>query len=369
MTLERRLLGGVAMPDVEYEISWYRPEFMSQALDVLQYLYGDNLDSNLSYFKWKFHDNPYTEHPLGMVALHHGKVVGFRGYFATMWQLNEKKDKMIVLCPGDTCVHPNHRRKGLSVAMGNKAMEEYAQRYKIFFNVSATRNSLPGYLRMGFVPFVPKTYLTRCAGLGLFKLIWREKRRSGWRPERIAFGKFDDIIVSDGPRPKDMQAVVAGENPKGRQITLRQDEDFFGWRFNNTRTKYVFYYHRKDNVTTGYVVVGVSPTTGRGYILDYAQDDDTAIQRILSYAVKMKHFDVLSIYHFGLSDDLLKTLYGLRFKTNSLIRTIERRVKGELPLLLRPIRKNYVESDFFVNGLDMRRVDNWGLKGICADDV
>jgi GNAT superfamily N-acetyltransferase len=369
MTLERRLLGGAAMSDVEYEISWYRPEFMSQALDVLQYLYGDNLDSNLSYFKWKFHDNPYTEHPLGMVALHHGKVVGFRGYFATMWQLNEKKDKMIVLCPGDTCVHPNHRRKGLSVAMGNKAMEEYAQRYKIFFNFSATRNSLPGYLRMGFVPFVPKTYLTRCAGLGLFKLIWREKRRSGWRPERIAFGKFDDIIVSDGPRPKDMQAVVAGENPKGRQITLRQDEDFFGWRFNNKRNKYVFYYHRKDNVTTGYVVVGVSPTTGRGYILDYAQDDDTAIQRILSYAVKMKHFDVLSIYHFGLSDDLLKTLYGLRFKTNSLIRTIERRVKGELPLLLRPIRKNYVESDFFVNGLDMRRVDNWGLKGICADDV
>lgn len=342
---------------------------MSQALDVLQYLYGDNLDSNLSYFKWKYHDNPYAEDPLGMVALHQGKVVGFRGYFATMWQINEKNDKMIVLCPGDTCVHPDHRRKGLSVAMGNKAMEEYARRYKIFFNFSATKNSLPGYLRMGFVPLVPKTYLTRCIGVGLLKLIWKEKTRSGWRQERIAFGEFNDIVVSDRPRPKEMHTVIASEDINSTKITLRQDEDFFGWRFNNKKNRYVFYYHRKNNVTTGYVVVGVSPITGRGYILDYAQSDDKAIERILSYAVKMKHFDVLSIYNFGLSDNLLKTLYGLRFKINSLIRTIEKKVKGELPLLLRPVRREYVENDFFLKGLDMRKIENWTIKGICSDDA
>jgi GNAT superfamily N-acetyltransferase len=335
----------------------------------LQYLYGNNPDRNLSYFKWKYHDNPYTEHPLGMVALHHGKVVGFRGYFATMWQINEHNGEMIVLCPGDTCVHPDHRRKGLSVAMGNKAMEEYAQRYKIFFNFSATKNSLPGYLRMGFVPLVPKTYLTRCAGLGLFKLIWREKKRSGWRPEDIAFGEFNDVVVSDRPRPKQMHTVIATKDIDRNKVTLRQDEDFFGWRFNNKRNKYVFYYHRKNNVTTGYVVVGVSPITGRGYILDYGQNDDKAIERILSYAVKMKHFDVLSIYNFGLSDNLSKILYGLRFKTDSLIRTIEKKVKGELPLLLRPVRRKYVEKDFFLKGLDIRRIENWRIKGICADDV
>jgi GNAT superfamily N-acetyltransferase len=357
------------MSHLEYEISRYRPEFMSEALDVLQYLYGDNLDSNLSYFKWKYHDNPYTEHPLGMVALHQGKVVGFRGYFATRWHIGEKNETMVVLCPGDTCVHPDHRRKGLSVAMGNMAMEEYAQRYKIFLNFSATRNSLPGYLRMGFVPLVPKTYLTRCAGLGLIKLIWREKKRSGWQPERIAFGEFDDIVVSDRPRPRKMHTVIASEDINSSKITLWQDEDFYQWRFHNKRKTYIFYYHRKSNVTTGFIVMGVSPTTGRGYILDYAQADDTAIEKILQYALEMKHFDVLSIYSFGIDDNLSKTLDSLRFKSNSLIRTIEKRVKGELPLLLRPVRRKYVESDFSIKGLDTRKVENWRIKGICADDA
>jgi GNAT superfamily N-acetyltransferase len=342
---------------------------MSQALDVLQYLYGNKPDSNLSYFKWKYHDNPYTEHPLAMVALHRGKVVGFRGYFATAWQIGEQNETMVVLCPGDTCVHPNHRRRGLSVAMGHKAMEQYAQRYKIFLNFSATKNSLPGYRRMGFVPLMAKTYLTRCTGLGLLKLIWKEKARSGWRRGRVAFGELDGIVVSDRPRPEDMHVVLASRASNSGKIRLLQDEDFFRWRFDNKRKTYVFYSFRKNHVPTGYVVVGVSLSTGRGYILDYAQTDDAAIEKILRFAIKMKHFDVLSIYNFGLSDDFSKTLYSLRFKRNSLIRTIERRVKGELPLLLRPVRKEYADSDFFLNGLDMRKAENWRIKGICADDA
>ena len=137
--------------------------------------------------------------------------------------------------------------------MGNMAMEEYAHRYKLFLNFSSTRNSLPGYLKMGFVPLVPKTYLTRCTGLGLLKLIWREKTRSGWQGERIALGEFDDIVVSDRPRPEDMRAVISSEDPNPHKTTLWQDEEFFRWRFLNHKATYVFYYHRKNNVTTGFV--------------------------------------------------------------------------------------------------------------------
>jgi hypothetical protein len=222
---------------------------------------------------------------------------------------------------------------------------------------------------MGFVPLVPKTYLTRCTALGLLKLIWKEKTRFRWQPGRIAFGEFHDVAVSDRPKPEDMQTVVLSEVPNPDRITLWQDEDFFRWRFDNTRKTYVFYYWRTNHVTRGYMVVGVSLITGRGYILDYAQTEDTAIENILRYALKMKHFPVLSIDNFGLSDSFSETLARLHFKRNSLIRTIERRIKGELPLLLRPVRRKYVESDFFVKGMDTRKVENWKIKGICADDA
>jgi hypothetical protein len=90
----------------EYKISLYRPDFEHQVVDLLHYLWGNDFDNNLNYFRWKYDDNPYVKAPLGIVALKDGKSVGFRGYFATKWHICEKDFEILVLCPGDTCVHP-----------------------------------------------------------------------------------------------------------------------------------------------------------------------------------------------------------------------------------------------------------------------
>jgi GNAT superfamily N-acetyltransferase len=116
----------------EYEILLYHSEFFPQVVDLLKYLLGNDHNTNRDYFKWKYDDNPYTESPLGIMALYKGTVVGFRGYFATRFQIKGKNDKIISLCPGDTCVHPDHRRKGLSVTMGNRASEEYSGKHLFF---------------------------------------------------------------------------------------------------------------------------------------------------------------------------------------------------------------------------------------------
>ena len=70
----------------DYEIQHYHFEFYPQVVDLLKYLLGSDNDNNRDYFKWKYDDNPYTEVPLGIVALYQGKVVGFRGYFATRFR-------------------------------------------------------------------------------------------------------------------------------------------------------------------------------------------------------------------------------------------------------------------------------------------
>ncbi len=66
-----------------YDIKLYRSDLMSQVVNLLQHLWGDDTGGNLPYFKWKYIDNPYTEHPPGIVALYKGNVIAFRGYFAT----------------------------------------------------------------------------------------------------------------------------------------------------------------------------------------------------------------------------------------------------------------------------------------------
>ncbi len=351
----------------EYEIKHYQSDLKSQVVNILQHLWGNDESGNLSHFKWKYVDNPYTERPPGIVALYKGNVIGFRGYFATRWQIHKKNDSIIVLCPGDTCVHPNHQRKGLSVTMGKMAMEEYASKYKVFFNFSSTKNSVPGYLKIGFVPLVKKTYLTRCGLLGLMKFSLTAKKIANLHEGKFTFGEFDDIIVTDSPRPEEMSAVIARQNSDGSRITLFQDEDFFRWRFNNKRNKYIFYYRRKDNVTTGYVVISVSPNNRRGYVLDYAESDGKALDSIFRYVIKMRHFDILSIYNFGLNDKLLHILKDLRFNINGLTQKTERLLDGEWPLLIRPVKKGFVENDWFVENLDIRNVENWKIKPICSD--
>ena len=352
----------------EYEIRLYRSEFFPQVVELLKYLLGNDHYNNKSYFKWKYDDNPNTEYPLGIMALYKGKVVGFRGYFATRFQIKGKNDKIISLCPGDTCVHPDHRRKGLSVAMGNRASEEYSGKYPFFLNLSSTKISLPGYLRMRFLPLSSKTYLTRCSIAGLVKFLFNAKKRFNQIAPKIPFGTFDDIIVSQHPRPKEMHALIAGQEFRADKIALYQDEEILRWRYANKHNKYIFLYRIKNAVITGYVVIQVSPNNRRGYIVDYAQGDEISIENILKFIIKARFFDVLSIYHFSLTDSIKHKVQDLGFKKVGLFRVIERRVKGELPLLIRPVKHNYSDNDFFVEGLDLRKIENWHIKGICSDD-
>jgi GNAT superfamily N-acetyltransferase len=352
-----------------YEIRLYRSEFFPQVVDLLKYLLGNDHESNRDYFKWKYDDNPYTEFPLGIMALYKGKVVGFRGYFATRFQIKVKNDKIVSLCPGDTCVHPDHRRKGLSVAMGNRASEEYSGKYPFFLNLSSTKISLPGYLRMRFLPLSSKKYLTRCSMAGLVKFLFNAKKRCHQIAPKVPFGTFDDIIVSQQPRPEEMHILVEGLEVSTDKITLYQDEDFFRWRYANKHNKYIFLFRIKNEVIIGYIVIRVSPNNRRGYIVDYAQGDETSIEKILKFIIKAGFLDVLSIYHFSLTDDIKHKVQDLGFKKVSLFRVIERRIKGELPLLIRPVNHDYSNSDFFVEGLDLRKIENWHIKGICSDDA
>jgi len=122
----------------------------------------------------------------------------------------------------------------------------------------------------------------------------------------------------------------------------------------------------EESIATAYVVMGASANNQRGYILDCAEKEDRAIRKILRYVIRIKHFDLLSIYDFCLDDALMGTFKDLGFKTHSL-RIIERKLQGELPLLIRPVKEAFKESDFFIEGIDSRKIENWSLKPICSD--
>ena len=350
------------MIDQQYKIVPYTPDLLLEVVDLLKYLLGNNFDSNLAYFKWKHHDNPYLKDPLGIVALYNKEIVGFRGYFATKWCFDNKEQ--LILCPGDTCVHPDHQRKGLSLAMGYEAMREYTSGYRIFLNLSSNIKSSPGYLKMGFVPLAPKRYFQIFKKRSLIngiRFIMGSKKKSDLTHEAIPLGKFDDIIISRTPESNEMNEVIVNQDCV--KIRLLQDQDFFRWRFKNVRKEYIFYYYKPLDSITGYLVVEVSGDRIRnGNILDYGESDGKAIEKILKYIISSEHFQALTIQNFWANDSLIRIFQRLGFNQHS-----AQHVSSEPPFLIRPVKEKFNEEDWVIEGMDIRDANNWEIKPICSD--
>jgi hypothetical protein len=304
-----------------------------------------------------------------MVALYEGHPVGFRGYFPLNYVIPGKGGDFVVLCAGDTCVHPDHRRKGLSVRMGNEAMEAFAGTYEVILNTTATAASLPGYARMGFQPVAAKAYLSRYGLAGFLKYLIMYKRRQEPGKGRIPLGISGPVHISDRARPEEMSAVCAEQGGREGRIQLAKDMTFFRWRFRSPANQYVFYYRYERSEMSGYVVVGLSPNHRRGYVLDFGDRDRKSTAALLRFITRQRHFDILSVYSFCLDESFRETLKALRFKTNGLVRRIERRKRGELPVLVRRLGQDRNESDWMIEGLDIRKIENWKLTEICSDAV
>ncbi len=353
----------------EYDIRVYTPELASQVIEVLQGLWGGDAETNRAYFQWKYLDNPHTEKPLGIVATLHKRVVGFRGYFAVRYTVPSLPYPILVLVPGDTCVHPEHRRCGLSVQMGRLAMETFAEISPLFLNMTATYNSLPGYLNLGFRPLADKEYVSAYTLPGLLAYLATYRQQAKCPKTPLQFGASEDICPSDQPRPEAMASIVARRRQTSPKIAPAQDEAFFRWRFANPRKRYRFYYAQTGKQVTGYIVLGLSPNARRGYVLDYADADGVSVEKLLHRIITQRDLDIVSIYRFCLNDLPDQAVKRLPLKGHGLLRMLERRKTGELPLLIRPVKTTYTEADWIVGGVDIREIRNWHIKEIISDAV
>ncbi len=353
----------------ECRLETYRSAGAGEVADLLASLTGLPSAVNLGYLRWKYEQNPFTPEPLAVVARERDRPVGFRGYFASPWRIAGRPERFIILCPGDTYVSPSHRKRGLSVALGRLALESFAGRGKIFLNTSCTSQSLPGYSRMGFAPLAPKRFLTRCGIFPLAAYLLTSSKRLPISPGRISFGRQGDFAVSDSPRPAEMAKLAAGRSHGKARVSLDRDESFFRWRFKNPLRRYVFYYLMTGESCIGYLVVGLSPNARRAYILDWAPDDVSPVTRLLEYVANSGHFDLLSILDFSLPSDLVPVLRRLGFSATGPMGRLERLVKGNLPLLVRPPGDPSQRENWMVEELDLGDPENWSIRGICGDEA
>jgi hypothetical protein len=114
-------------------------------------------------------------------------------------------------------------------------------------------------------------------------------------------------------------------------------------------------------------VVAVTPGGHRGYVIDHADSDGESCGRLYEFVVERGDFGVLSVYAHGVDAPLAAVLRHIGFHAGGIMGALEKRVRGNLPILVRPVGAEPSEDDWFIDGRDVRETGNWAIKGVCSD--
>lgn len=318
----------------DYEIVPYHHNYIDQTITLLKLLWGYERKYRITRLHWKHYDNPYSDFPHAIVALHEGKVVGFRAYSPMKWEVDGKKFK--TLTAGDTVVARKHRMKGLSVAMG-WAANEYSD-YKLLLNFTSGANSMPGYMKLGFGKLLEKKYWIRGPSEG-------DKQLSG---------DFDNVKLLKNPDLKEVCNFISRIKEPGRISPIRS-EKFYQWKMASPKDNYKFYSY-KD---VGYVVFSTQPGGQNGYIVDYAVENVESLDNIVRYVIRNKPFNFIMVFNYGVCDRLSQVLRSLDFKPSTM----------NWSLLIRPVKRDFIKEDWLIEGVNTRDISNWNMRAICSDDA
>lgn len=358
----------------DYEIKFYRPEYILEISDVQKYLYGLDRDTNVKYFRWKYEENPFSDGPLGVVAIYEGRFVGFRGFFASKWCIGDSEDTIVMLSSSDVCVHPEHRRKGLFKAMTRLFVNKYSESdYSGYINLSSNQYSIPCDMKMGWVNIATRKELRLCGLAGLIKYMLTQKAGFKLKGFDLKFGRFGKVEVTDKPNFEAMKSVFKKQIEGSCKITLLRDVNFFKWQFRNNLKKYIFCYFWEGESVTGYIVLAIcrySPeNTNKAGIIDFAQAQEDALDKIIEHIVNEKRTNIFDVWDYGTEESLVSDFRNHKFSSDNLTLKVQQRLRGKRYLLVRPMKKDYNEKDCLIHSLDIRNPNNWDIKEICSDDT
>lgn len=142
-----------------------------------------------TYWRWKHIDNPFGASPV-LLATDGEYLVGVRAMMQWQWQANATVYQSLRAV--DTATHPQYQRQGIfKILTGHLIGLASADNYSFVFN-TPNKNSLPGYLKMGWQFFSKAPiYIKPVAGINLYA-----SRNWASYQDKLAALKEDDFLYA-----------------------------------------------------------------------------------------------------------------------------------------------------------------------------
>lgn len=300
----------------------------------------------LETYEYEHHQNPTSNyHPVGVIAMKNDIVIGYRGFVALPYIVNNKKIKMVV--PAGTATHPNYQKQGIFTRLIEESFEQMKQQgYSFFFNTSTNRNSINGNLKKGWLVLGDKDYYIK-------KIITKGIQKVN---ENYLFDGDDDIVNVI----KDVTLNSTIYNSYRIKINL-EDTNFISWIFN--RPDFYFSYIKdKENNMLGYISYKIS--SNMCIINHFDVVNDKFFSSLLNNLLR-KH-KISTFYVYGVKNKDYRTSLlkkNLFFKTNYKI--IRKKIGKKItPFLIRPTQKEFNKQDLEIDLVKVNKINNWDITAL-----
>ncbi len=336
----------------------YNPAYKTQLVQFLEYMW-EELDENerRERFEWRYENNPYSEEPFIYLALGDDKVVGVRAF--VVQEFIYKGNVIKTLSPADVIIHPDYRRKGLFTKLNKLLLEDlYSQVGKnIILNLSSNKYSTIGYLKQGWIDTETlKTYCYRFSLSNHLKRILLKNKLPGYKPYKNKINNMT-IELTNILRAKDIAQLIKNNRDQNKLINVR-DERYFQWRYSYKPEQYSYMYCMRESGLLAYIIFKHA-SNKQAIVEEYFTTDYQLLRMMFNFAEKKLYAPVIRC--FVLTDQEKKNmrLCGFIKEPIFLLRLLK---KQRLPVLVRATEAEPEDSDYFLEDLDIRDVDNWAIQ-------
>ncbi len=200
------------------------------------------MDADISYFRWKYTQNPAGSF-VGFIAIDtFTKEVGaYYGVIPQVFELDGETRTIFQSC--DTMTHSNHRRRGLFRKLATHCYDELKAEGKLFVIGFGGGQSTPGFLKFGWKQIFEFRYYFKHSLMC----------------QKVRFSSFDDSTIEVS---KALDALDNGLDVSRSQISARakgiRSPEQIRWRLSNPAHKYLAIQVKGDE---------------ESYVIFYVQDD------------------------------------------------------------------------------------------------
>jgi len=341
------------------KIKKYNEAWQEKLINLLGFMWkSSNEKEREEKFFWRYINNPYTKEPVIFIAEKDGELAGFRAFVIQKAVLDSEEYQ--IFSPADAIVHPSYRRMGVFSKLNDFFLEDICAenaKKSVILNLSSNKYSTPGYLKQGWQKSNGlKSYGFKISLYNFLKAKLKNINVFDYTKDKgfILVNKLGQFEISSILYADEMAEFVSDNRQKSK-ITNIRDIDYFKWRYSNNKHKYRFVYLRSKGELKGYCVIKKSSS------LQYSLEEYMAVDTKHLHNIFKKTASVLNIPVFRtmiISNHQKKILNKCGFyKEPALLLKLLK--INRLPVLVRPVSLKPQEADFFINGLDIRNMENW----------